>query len=152
MPDARPPKPFHPGIRPPILPPAEEASPMIRMLALACAVALAAASPLFTAPWFSAPALAQQVESSTLPPYGPPIALDQAKRVMAAAELEAAKNSWMVAITLLDSGGNLVMFHKFDTAQLSARTASEAMALFKYTFKRPTKDLDDAIARGGAGN
>jgi uncharacterized protein GlcG (DUF336 family) len=125
---------------------------MIRMLALACAVALAAASPLFTAPWFSAPALAQQVESSTLPPYGPPIALDQAKRVMAAAELEAAKNSWMVAITILDSGGNLVMFHKVDNAQLSAITVSEGKARTALQFKRPSKDLDDAIARGGAGN
>jgi uncharacterized protein GlcG (DUF336 family) len=125
---------------------------MIRMLALACAFALAAASPLFTAPWFSAPALAQQVESSTLPPYGPPIALDQAKRVMAAAELEAAKNSWMVAITILDSGGNLVMFHKVDNAQLSAITVSEGKARTALQFKRPSKDLDDAIARGGAGN
>jgi uncharacterized protein GlcG (DUF336 family) len=117
------------------------------MLALACAIALAAASP-----WLGAPALAQQVESSTLPPYGPPIALDQAKRVMAAAELEAAKNSWAVAITILDSGGNLVMFHKIDNAQLSAVTVSEGKARTALQFKRPSKDLDDAIARGGAGN
>ena len=39
---------------------------------------------------------------------------------MAAAELEAAKNSLQVAITILDSGGNWVMFHRFDNAQLSA--------------------------------
>ena len=121
---------------------------MIRTLALACAFfALAAASS-----WLSAPALAQQVESSTLPPYGPPIALDQAKRAMAAAELEAAKNSWTVAITILDSGGNLVMFHKIDNAQLSAVTVSEGKARTALQFKRPSKDLDDAIARGGAGN
>jgi hypothetical protein len=31
------------------------------------------------------------------PPYGPPITLEQAKRVMVAAELEAAKNSWQQA-------------------------------------------------------
>ena len=120
---------------------------MIRMLALACAFALAAASSCFTAL-----ALAQQVESSTLPPYGPPIALDQAKRAMAAAELEAAKNSWTVAITILDSGGNLVMFHKIDNTQLSAVTVSEGKARTALQFKRPSKDLDDAIARGGAGN
>lgn len=120
---------------------------MIRMLALACAVALAAASQ-----WLGTPALAQQVESSTLPPYGPPIALDQAKRAMAAAELEAAKNSWSVAITILDSGGNLVMFHKIDNTQLSAVTVSQGKARTALQFKRPSKDLDDAIARGGAGN
>ena len=120
---------------------------MIRMIALACAFLLAAASP-----WLGAAALAQQVESSSLPPYGPPIALDQAKRAMAAAELEAAKNSWMVAITILDSGGNMVMFHKIDNAQLSAVTVSEGKARTALQFKRPSKDLDDAIARGGAGN
>jgi uncharacterized protein GlcG (DUF336 family) len=126
---------------------AEEASQMIRMLALACAFVLAAASLSLTGP-----ALAQQVESSTLPPYGPPIALDQAKRAMAAAELEAAKNSWAVAIAILDSGGNLVMFHKIDNTQLSAVTVSEGKARTALQFKRPSKDLDDAIARGGAGN
>ncbi len=120
---------------------------MIRMLALACALALAAACP-----WLTAAAQDQQVESSGLPPYGPPITLDQAKRVMAAAELEAAKNSWMVAITILDSGGNMVMFHKIDNAQLSAVTVSQGKARTALQFKRPSKDLDDAIARGGAGN
>ena len=86
-----------------------------------------------------------------MPPYGPPITLDQAKRVMAAAELEAAKNSWQVAITILDSGGNLVMFHKVDNAQLSAVTVSEGKARTALEFKRPSKALDDAIAAGGAG-
>jgi glc operon protein GlcG len=114
---------------------------MIRMLALACALALSAGS-----------AFGQDVESTTLPPYGPPITLDQAKRVMAAAELQAAENTWQVAITILDSGGNLVMFHKIDNAQLSAITVSEGKAKTALQFKRPSKDLDDAIARGGAGN
>ena len=115
---------------------------MLRMLALAGAVALSAGS-----------ALAQQPAASTATlPYGPPINLDQAKRAMAAAELEAAKNSLQVAITILDSGGNMVMFHKIDNAQLSAVTVSEGKARTALEFKRPSKDLDDAIARGGAGN
>jgi glc operon protein GlcG len=117
---------------------------MFRMLALACALALCAMSVI--------PALAQQTEASGLPPYGPPITLDQAKRVMAAAELQAVENSWQVAITILDSGGNMVMFHKIDNAQLSAVTVSEGKARTALEFKRPSKDLDDAIARGGAGN
>jgi glc operon protein GlcG len=120
---------------------AEEASRMLRMLALACGLALSAA-----------PVLAQDVESTTLPPYGPAITLDQAKRVMAAAELEAAENTWQVAITILDSGGNLVMFHKIDNAQLSAIGISEGKARTALQFKRPSKDLSDAIARGAGGN
>jgi glc operon protein GlcG len=118
---------------------------MLRMLALACALALCAISAV-------KPASAQQTESSGLPPYGQPITLDQAKRVMAAAELQAVENSWQVAITILDSGGNLVMFHKLDNAQLSAVSVSEGKARTALQFKRPSKDLDDAIARGGAGN
>jgi uncharacterized protein GlcG (DUF336 family) len=84
-------------------------------------------------------------------PYGPPITLDQAKRVMAAAELEAAKNTWQVAVTILDSGGNIVMIHRIDNAQLSAVTLSEGKARTAVEFKRPSKALDDAIAGGGAG-
>jgi glc operon protein GlcG len=113
---------------------------MLRMLALACAVALSAGS-----------ASAQQPAASSTLPYGPPISLDQAKRAMAAAELEAAKNSLQVAITILDSGGNWVMFHRFDNAQLSATTVSEGKARTALEFKRPSKALDDAIAAGGAG-
>ena len=85
------------------------------------------------------------------PPYGPPITLDDAKRAMAAAELEAVKNSWQVAITILDSGGNLVAFHKIDNTQLASVPASEGKARTALTFKRPSKALDDAIAAGGAG-
>ncbi len=123
---------------------------MSRMLALACALAAfapAAASVLGPA-LTPTPASAQQPAS---PPYGAPITLDQAKRAMAAAELEAAKNSWQVAITILDSGGNLVMFHKLDNAQLSAIGTSQGKARTALTFKRPSKDLSDAIAAGGAG-
>jgi glc operon protein GlcG len=118
---------------------------MFRMLTLVCAFALSALGAL-------SPAVAQDVESTTLPPYGPVITLDQAKRVMAAAELVAAENTWQVAITILDSGGNLVMFHRIDNAQLSAISVSEGKARTALEFKRPSKDLDDAIARGGPGN
>jgi glc operon protein GlcG len=142
---------FHGRTLPPILPPdpprrrvRQEALQMLRMLALFCALALPAGL-------VSGPVLAQQPTSVSSLPYGPPITLDQAKRAMAAAELEATKNSWQVAITILDSGGTLVMFHKIDNAQLSAVTVSEGKARTALEFKRPSKDLDDAIAAGGAG-
>ena len=118
--------------------------------ALVCAVALSAGSAV-------TPALAQQQPAAPAappappPPYGPAITLEQAKRVMSAAELEAAKNSWTVAITILDSGGNLVIFHKLDNAQLSAVTTSQGKARTALEFKLPSKALDDAIAAGGAG-
>jgi len=119
---------------------------MLRLLACVCAVAGLVLPALLAA----APAVAQQPAAAT-PPYGPPITLDQAKRVMAAAELEAAKNSWQVGITILDSGGNMVMFHKVDNAQLSAFDTSAGKARTALEFKLPSKALDDAIAGGGAG-
>ena len=122
---------------------------MLRMLAVAGALAggLALAVGVALAQQGAPP---PQASTATLP-YGPPITLDQAKRVMAAAELEAAKNSWQVAITILDSGGNLVMFHKIDNTQLSSVTVSEGKARTSLEFKRASKALDDAIAAGGAG-
>jgi glc operon protein GlcG len=117
--------------------------------ALVCALALSAGSAV-TPAWAQQPPPAPAATPAP-PPYGPPITLDQAKRVMSAAELDAAKNSWTVAITILDSGGNLVMFHKFDNAQLSAVTTSEGKARTALEFKLPSKALDDAIAAGGAG-
>jgi glc operon protein GlcG len=47
------------------------------------------------------PAVAQQPAAPPPPPttpYGPPIALDAAEKVMAAAEAEAMKNNWPMAI------------------------------------------------------
>jgi uncharacterized protein GlcG (DUF336 family) len=135
----------------------EEALQMFRSFALACAVALISAGSAIVpamvpamAQTPPAPATTPATSSANLP-YGPPITLDQAKRAMAAAELEAAKNSWQVAITILDSGGNVVMFHRIDNAQLSATSVSEGKARTALEFKRPSKALDDAIAGGGPG-
>jgi glc operon protein GlcG len=128
---------------------------MSRRLASVCALgSVVAISVVLSA----GPALAQQaappaagtVSTATLP-YGPPVTLDQAKRAMAAAELEALKNSWQVAIAILDSGGNMVMFHKIDNTQLSAGEGAEGKARTALQFKRPSKALDDAIAAGGGG-
>ena len=120
---------------------------MPRMLALACALVAFA---LAAGPGLQPSSPLARAAGAT-PPYGPPITLEQAKRVMAAAELEAAKNSWQVAIAILDSGGNMVMFHKVDNTQLASIGASEGKANTALRFKRPSKALDDAIAAGGAG-
>jgi uncharacterized protein GlcG (DUF336 family) len=85
------------------------------------------------------------------PPYGPPITLDAAKQVMAAAEAEAEKNKWPVVIAILDSGGNVVMLHRRDDTQLSAIATAEGKARTALYFKRPTKLLDEVISAGGSG-
>jgi len=95
----------------------------------------------------AAPAQAQTIP----PPYGPPIGIEGARAVMAAAESEAAKNNWAVVICIIDSGGNLVMLHRHNDVQLSSIEISQGKAKTALMFKRPSKVLDDAISGGGAG-
>jgi uncharacterized protein GlcG (DUF336 family) len=70
---------------------------------------------------------------------------------MAAAEAEAAKNNWAVVIAIIDSGGHVVMMHRYDNVQLSSIDISQGKAKTALMFKRPTKVLDDAISGGGTG-
>ena len=110
---------------------------MLKTLVGACILALLAA----------APARAQ----TPPPPYGPPIGIEGARAVMAAAESEAAKNNWAVVISIIDSGGNIVMLHRHNDVQLSSIDISQGKAKTALMFKRPSKVLDDAISGGGAG-
>jgi uncharacterized protein GlcG (DUF336 family) len=109
----------------------------LKILAGACALALLAA-------W---PAQAQIMP----PPYGPPIGVETARKIMAAAEAEAARNNWPVVIAIIDSGGHLVMLHRRDDTQLSSIELSQGKAKTALMFKRPTRVLDEAISSGGAG-
>jgi uncharacterized protein GlcG (DUF336 family) len=89
--------------------------------------------------------------SAQAPPmYGPPISLDQAKKVMAGAEAEAKKNNWNMVITILDSGGNLVMSLRMDGAQFGSVGVAHDKAYSAVAYRRPTKVFQDAIAQGGA--
>jgi uncharacterized protein GlcG (DUF336 family) len=93
----------------------------------------------------------QQQAPPPVTPYGPPIDLAAAKAAMAAAEAEAVRNGWGVCIAIADSGGNLVMLHRLDNAQLSSVRIAAAKAKTAVEFRRPTKALEDAVAGGGVG-
>ena len=82
-------------------------------------------------------------------PYGAPITLSQAKKVMAGAEAEAMKNKWAVVITILDSGGNVVMVQRLDDAQFGSIAVSKDKAFSAVAFRRPTKVFQDGLAKGG---
>jgi glc operon protein GlcG len=101
----------------------------------------------------NSPVHAQQPATAPPPPpaYGPPISLEMAKKAMAAAEAEAVNNHWDMVITILDSGGHLVMTHKMDNALLASIAISRGKARTAVEFKRPSKALEDGIAAGGAG-
>ena len=84
------------------------------------------------------------------PEYGTPISLEQAKKIMAGAEAEATKNKWPVVITILDSGGQLVMMQRLDNAQWGSVDISREKARSSVALRRPTKALQDLISQGGA--
>jgi len=83
--------------------------------------------------------------------YGAPITLDQAKKAMAAAEAKAKQNNWNVVISIVDSGGHMVMLQRLDGTQLAAIRIADGKARTAVEFRRPTKALEDVIAGGGAG-
>ena len=99
------------------------------------------------------PARAQQPAPSPPPiiPYGSPIGLEAAKKAMAAAEAEATKNNWPMAIAILDSTGHVVMLHKLDNTQYGSIRVAELKAHSALDFRRPSKVFEDLIAQGGIG-
>jgi glc operon protein GlcG len=84
-------------------------------------------------------------------PYGSPIGLEAAKKVMAAAEAEAMKNNWPMAVVILDSTGHLVMLHKLDNTQYGSIRVAEDKAQTALDFRRPSKVFEDLVAQGGLG-
>ena len=95
----------------------------------------------------SFPAAAQQAT----PAYGSPISLAQAKQAIAAAEAEAQKNNWPVAIAVVDSGGHLVAMQRLDNTQLGSIPYAEQKARTSVFYRRPSKAFEDAVASGGIG-
>ena len=97
---------------------------------------------------------AQQPAAPSPPPitpYGSPISLDAAKKVMAAAEAEATKNNWPMAIVILDSTGHPVMLHRLDNTQYGSIRVAEDKAQTALDFRRPSKVFEDLVAQGGIG-
>lgn len=76
------------------------------------------------------------------------LTLEAAMKIAAAAEAEAAKNNWNVAIAIVDEGGHLVLLHKRDNTQYGSIDISIQKAQTAAGFKRATKVFEDAIAGG----
>ncbi len=96
-------------------------------------------------------AMAQTPASTPAPmlPYGLGISMEVAKKALAAAEAEAMKNNWPVAIAIVDSSAKLAAFSKMDNTQHGSVDIAIAKAVTANNLKRPTKVLQDRIAEGG---
>jgi glc operon protein GlcG len=82
------------------------------------------------------------------PPYGTAVNLETAKKIAAAAVTEAKKNSWNVAIAIVDNHGLLVYYEMLDDTQTASANIALEKARTSATYRRPTKELEDGIAGG----
>ena len=77
------------------------------------------------------------------------LTLEAAKRAAAAAEAEARKNNWNVAVSVVDDGGQLVYFQRMDNAKLVAIDISLRKARTAVYFQSETAPLEDEVTKGG---
>ena len=78
----------------------------------------------------------------------PVLSLDDAKRVAAAARVEAQKNGWAVVIAVVDDGGHLMYLERMDGCQKASSRIAEKKGRTAILFKRPTKAIEDVVLEG----
>jgi len=78
------------------------------------------------------------------------LSLDDVKRVVAAAETEAARNQWNVVIAVVDDGGHL-MYLQRERVQLGSVEVAITKARAALMFRRPTKIWEEMVVGGRLG-
>jgi uncharacterized protein GlcG (DUF336 family) len=103
----------------------------LKLAAVLCVVAL----------FIAGTAFAQQMPN----PYGTNVNLAAAKKVAAAAAAKAVEMKINVCIAILDTGGQLVYFERFDVVQWGSIDVAVHKAKASVAYKRPTLALENAI-------
>jgi uncharacterized protein GlcG (DUF336 family) len=78
----------------------------------------------------------------------PILTLDDAKKIAAAAEAEALRNSWRVVIAIVDDGGHLLYLQRSHGTQFGSVEIAIQKARAAVAFQRPTKVTEDAVLGG----
>jgi glc operon protein GlcG len=78
------------------------------------------------------------------------LSLDDVKRVVEAAEAEAKRNNWNVAIAVVDDAGHL-MYLQREKVQLGSIEVAIAKARVALMFRRPTQFWEETVASGRLG-
>jgi len=76
------------------------------------------------------------------------LTLEAARKVAAAAEAEARKNNWNVAVAVVDDGGQLVLFQRLDGTKLVAIDIAVRKARTAVYFQSETKALEEEVTKG----
>lgn len=98
---------------------------------------------------FNLAALAQQQAAPPpSPAYGPPITIEQAKKVVAAAIAEAETLPYPSSFAVVGPAGNLVYFETMNNAAYASADIAIAKAHTAAIFKQPTKVWFDRMESG----
>ena len=76
------------------------------------------------------------------------LTLDDAKVIATAAEAEAMRNNWPVAIAIVDDGAHLVHLLRLDETQFGSVEVAIQKARAAIAFRRPTKVWEEQVAAG----
>lgn len=76
------------------------------------------------------------------------VTADAAERAIAAAAAEARKQGWLVSISVVDNGGELVAFLRMDDAPPSSVDISRGKARTAARMRRATRVLDSTLTAG----
>ena len=83
------------------------------------------------------------------PDNGPPINIAAAKKIAAGVLAECAKNSWNVAVAIVEPSGSLVYFERMENTQYGGMDVAIDKARAAAMFRRPTRAFADVINKGG---
>lgn len=78
----------------------------------------------------------------------PVLTLEDAKRVAAAAEVEARRNNWRVVVAIVDDGGHLLYLQRSHDTQFGSVETAIAKAYHAIAFRRASKTSEDAVLSG----
>lgn len=86
-------------------------------------------------------------------PYGAPITLEQAQKVLAAAQAEAKKLTAPLGVTIAihDSGCSLVLLSRMDNTNLGTVPIAQDKSYTACAFRTDTKPAMERMAQGGGG-
>ncbi|MBL8525836.1 MAG: heme-binding protein [Betaproteobacteria bacterium] len=76
------------------------------------------------------------------------LTLDDCKKIMVAAEVEAKKNNWAVCIAIVDDGGHLLSFQRLDTCAIASVAIAQGKAKSAAIRRRATKGDEDMVNNG----
>ena len=93
--------------------------------------------------------LASFASAQSRPEYGPTINVATAKKIAAGTIAECQKNSWRVAVAVVDNHGALLYFERMENTQYASNDIAIGKARAAATYQRPTRAFAEVINKGG---